>query len=65
MQVPVIEFELTCPRHGKERMIVPAEFPRPRGCSHCFAPLTSRREVGRYLIDGPIPGNVGSEAWIG
>ena len=65
MQVAVIEFELVCSRHGKELMVVPVEFPRPRGCSHCFAPLVSRREVRRYMIDGPIPGNVGSEAWIG
>lgn len=65
MQIAVIEFELTCPVHGTERMVVPVEFPRPRGCSHCFATLTARREIRRYLLDGPIPGNVGSEAWIG
>ena len=66
MRVEVIEFELSCPRHGKERMVVPAQSPRPRGCSHCFAPLSSRREIRRFTLENEeVPGNVGSEAWIG
>ncbi|MCK9518683.1 MAG: hypothetical protein M0R74_06625 [Dehalococcoidia bacterium] len=64
MRVEVIEFELTCPKHGKDLMVVPVQFPRPRGCRHCFAPLTERRELRRYFMES-VPDNVGSEAWIG
>ncbi|MGE5597033.1 MAG: hypothetical protein ACM3S1_13495 [Hyphomicrobiales bacterium] len=65
MQVEVIEFELTCPRHGRELMVVPVRFPRPQGCRHCFAPLTSRREIRRFMMETPVPDTVPSEAWIG
>lgn len=67
MQVEVIEFELTCPEHGTDRMIVPVQFPRPAACRHCFARLTERREVRRFTVDPPFPASVsaGSEAWIG
>jgi len=67
MQVEVIEFELTCPEHGTERIIVPVQFPRPQGCRHCFARLTDRHEVRRFVLETPLPEEVtvGSEAWIG
>lgn len=64
MRVEVIEFELTCPTHGVERMIVPVQFPRPRGCPHCFAPLVARHELRRFVTEF-VPGDVGSEVWIG
>ena len=65
MHIDVIEFELVCREHGPHKMLVPVELPRPRRCAHCFLPLESRTELRRFSMEGPLPGAVGSEAWIG
>ncbi|MBI2766781.1 MAG: hypothetical protein HYX53_12850 [Chloroflexi bacterium] len=65
MHLEVIEFELTCKVHGHHKTIVPVELPRPRNCVHCFLPLTGRRELRRFSMEGPLPDAVGSELWIG
>ncbi len=65
MNTAVIEFELTCSVHGPHKMLVPSEFPRPQHCAHCLLPLAERRELRRFVMSGPIPTQVGSEAWIG
>ena len=65
MHIDVIEFELTCPEHGTQKTITPARAPRPNCCVHCFLPVSSRRELRRYTMEGPLQTAVGSEAWIG
>ncbi len=65
MRLEVIEFELRCSDHGAHKILVPVELPRPRNCAHCFLPLTGRTELRRFSMEGPLPGAVGSEAWIG
>lgn len=65
MNIEVIEFELVCADHGAHKILVPVELPRPHRCAHCFLLLTSRREIRRFRMEGPLPGAVGSEAWIG
>lgn len=65
MQVEVIEFEISCPDHGAHRIIVPVQSPWPRYCAHCFLPARSRRELRRFVMQGPLPAHLGSEAWIG
>ncbi len=65
VNINVIEFELTCGTHGPHKTLVPAELPWPRNCAHCFLPLTGRRELRRFIMSGPIPNQVSSEAWIG
>ncbi len=65
MNIEVIEFELVCSEHGAHKILVPVELPRPRNCAHCFLPVTSRHEVRRFWMEGPLPGAIGSEAWIG
>lgn len=65
MEIEVIEFELVCPEHGAHKTIVPVELPRPQRCVHCFLPLTSRTELRRFRMEGPLPDAVGSEVWIG
>lgn len=65
MNIEVIEFELRCPDHGTHKTLVPVELPRPGHCAHCFLPVTGRRELRRFSMAGPLPGHVGSEAWIG
>ena len=64
MHIEVIEFELTCPEHGAHHVIVPCELPRPRACVHCFLPA-ARKELRRFMIDGPLPAALGNEAWVG
>ena len=65
MHIEVIEFELVCSEHGAHKTLVPVELPRPQRCAHCFLPLLSRSELRRFSMEGPLPGAVGSEAWIG
>lgn len=65
MHIDVIEFELVCPEHGKQKTIVPVQLPWPKRCVHCFLPLSSRRELRRFQMDGPLPSAVGGEALIG
>lgn len=65
MQVVVIEFELMCPAHGRDVMVVPVQYPRPAGCPHCFAPLAWRRELRRFAMDVQPTKSVDTEAWIG
>lgn len=65
MHIDVIEFELVCPVHGAQNTITPARAPRPHYCVHCFLPVSSRREVRRFAMEGPLPTSVGSEVWIG
>ncbi len=65
MKIEVIEFELVCREHGAHKTLVPVECPRPRRCAHCFLPLERRAELRRFSMEGPLPGAVGSEAWIG
>jgi hypothetical protein len=65
MHIDVIEFELRCPVHGSHRTVVPVELPWPKHCVHCFLPVSERRELRRYTIDGPVPGFLGSEVLIG
>lgn len=65
MHIDVIEFELICPEHGTQKTIVPAQLPWPKCCVHCFLPLSSRRELRRFRMDGPLQSDVPSEAWIG
>lgn len=65
MRIDVIEFELVCPEHGMQKTIVPVQLPWPKRCVHCFLPLSSRRELRRFPLDGPFPSDVPSEAWIG
>ena len=65
MHIEVIEFELHCAEHGVHKMLTPVEAPRPRYCAHCFLPVTSRRELRRFSMEGPLPSAVGSEVWIG
>lgn len=64
MNIEVIEFELTCARHGVHRVIVPVELPRPRACAHCYLPAT-RREVRRFVMAHGLPTACGGEAFIG
>lgn len=64
MRIEVIEYELVCRKCGSHRTIVPVEAPRPSRCVQCFLPIT-RRELRRFSLDGPLPGPVSSEAWIG
>ena len=64
MRMSVIEFELTCPEHGRHRIIVPLQSPWPQRCAHCFSTV-ERREVRRFEMEAPIPTSVGSEVWIG
>lgn len=64
MRVEVIEYELACVHCGRHKTMVPVEAPRPTRCVQCFRPIT-RRELRRFSLDGPLPGPVGSEAWIG
>jgi hypothetical protein len=64
VNIEVIEFELQCPEHGAHRLIVPVELPRPRRCAHCFLPV-GRRELRRFMIEGPLPSALGNEAYIG
>lgn len=64
MQIDVIEFELVCREHGAHRIIVPAQSPYPRYCAHCFRRAT-RHELRRFVMQGPLPAHLGSEAWIG
>ena len=65
MHIEVIEFELTCPKHGVHKTLTPVVGPRPRHCVHCFLPVSSRRELRRFSMEGPLHKAVGSEAWIG
>lgn len=65
MHIEVIEFELVCSEHGAHKTLVPVELPRPQRCAHCFLPLVGRSELRRFSMEGPLPGAVGSEAWIG
>ena len=65
VNINVIEFELTCRIHGPHKTIVPTELLWPRNCAHCFLPVTARRELRRFSMSGPLPGHIGSEAWIG
>jgi hypothetical protein len=64
MRVDVIEFELTCPEHGKHRIIVPERSVWPRHCAHCFA-VAERSELRRFRTEGPLGSSLGSEAWVG
>jgi len=64
MRIEVIEFEMACRKCGPHKTIVPVEAPRPERCVQCFLPVT-RTELRRYHLDGPLPGPVSSEAWIG
>ncbi len=64
MRIEVIEFELICDVHGAHRLLVPVECPRPRACAHCFLPA-DRRELRRFVMDGPLPTALGNEAWVG
>lgn len=64
MHMEVIEFELTCAAHGKHRVLVPVELPRPRACAHCFLPA-ERIEIRRLILDGPLPSALGNEAFVG
>jgi hypothetical protein len=65
MHFDVIEFELVCSAHGVHKILVPIELPRPQRCAHCFLPLVNRRELRRFSMEGPLPGTVGGEVWIG
>lgn len=64
MHIEVVEFELICREHGTHKLILPVELPRPRNCVHCFEPA-ELREIRRISMGGPLPGGVGSEAFIG
>lgn len=64
VNIEVIEFELTCQEHGKHRLLVPVELPRPRVCAHCFLPA-ERREVRRFVMARTAPEKIGGEAFIG
>lgn len=64
MRIEVIEYELTCVVHGAHRLLVPVEVPRPHVCAHCYLPA-DRRELRRFMIDGPLPTALGNEAWVG
>ena len=63
MRINMIEFEMTCPQHGRYSVVVPAHDPWPRRCIHCYEPV-SREEVRRFRIDN-MPAHLGSESWIG
>ena len=67
MNIEVIEFELTCPRHGAHRTIVPARSPWPKRCVHCLRLLADRSEVRRFSmpLEGPLPADIATESWIG
>jgi hypothetical protein len=64
MHIEVIEFELNCAEHGEHRILVPVELPRPAACAHCYLPAT-RRELRRFIMDGPLPAALGNDAWVG
>ncbi len=64
MNIEVIEFELTCAEHGAHRVLIPVELPRPHNCAHCFLPA-GRRELRRFVLEGPLPKALGNEAWVG
>jgi len=49
---------------GAHRLLVPVEVPRPHVCAHCYLPA-DRRELRRFMIDGPLPTALGNEAWVG
>jgi hypothetical protein len=59
-----MEFELTCAEHGAHRVLVPVELPRPCRCAHCFLPA-ERRELRRFILEGPLPSALGNEAYVG
>lgn len=64
VNIEVIEFELMCDEHGKHRLLVPVELPRPRVCAHCFLPA-ERREIRRFVMARTAPEKIGGEAFIG
>jgi len=64
MNIEVIEFEIVCPEHGANRVLVPVELPRPCRCVHCFLPA-ERREIRRFKMEGPLPSALGNEAYVG
>lgn len=64
MRIEVIEFELTCAAHGVHRVLVPVELPRPRACAHCYLPA-ERKEIRRFMMEGPLPAALGNEAFVG
>jgi hypothetical protein len=65
MRVEVIEFDVECPTHGHDRVVVEACMPRPHRCSRCARPLTARVPLQRYNTDLPVPSGVGPEAFLG
>lgn len=64
VHIEVIEFELTCAEHGIHRLLVPVELPRPHCCAHCYLPA-ERRELRRFMLEGPLPNAIGNEVWVG
>ena len=63
MQINMIEFELTCPEHGRYSVVVPVHDPWPRCCLKCYGPV-ARQELRRFRLEN-LPAHLGSEAWIG
>ncbi|MCZ7576656.1 MAG: hypothetical protein M5U18_06275 [Dehalococcoidia bacterium] len=46
MNIEVIEFELTCEKHGKHRLLVPVELPRPGYARTASSPPGGGRSGG-------------------
>lgn len=65
MRVEVIEFDVECPTHGHDRVVLEACLPRPGRCSRCGRPLIARVPIQRYSADLPLPTGVGPEAFLG
>ena len=64
MHIEVIEVVCVCSTHGEHRVLVPAAFPRPSRCAHCFQPLESRIELRRFNVNH-LPNMLGSEVFMG